>query len=114
MVLSRELFEVVPKPCAEEQTFIEKVPIGKNERQEQWSEVICRSRLACQINVTKEMNGGVVFVCFFFKVICRFLIMYLMSFFKEIIFGAYQRSCLKCSVCQKTVVCYSLERVVSF
>ena len=52
VVLSRELYEVVPKPCPEEQTFIDKVPIGKNER----------SRLACQINVTKEMDGGVVFV----------------------------------------------------
>ncbi|KAK8832415.1 hypothetical protein WA577_002890 [Blastocystis sp. JDR] len=52
VVLSRELSEVVPKPCAEEETFIEKIPIGKTER----------SRLACQISVTKEMNGGVVFI----------------------------------------------------
>lgn len=41
MVLSRELYEVVPKPCPEEQTFIDKVPIGKNERL--WRAALCNA-----------------------------------------------------------------------
>ena len=52
VVPSIELSPLLEKPTPEEQEFIEKVPIGKTSR----------SRLACQIPVTKEMNGGIFFI----------------------------------------------------
>ncbi|CBK19624.2 uncharacterized protein [Blastocystis hominis] len=52
VVPSLELSKVLEKPTAQELEFIEKIPIGKTPR----------SRLACQVPVTKEMNGGVFFI----------------------------------------------------
>ncbi|KAK8801811.1 hypothetical protein WA538_005647 [Blastocystis sp. DL] len=52
VVPSIELSKVLPAPEENEKVFIEKVPIGKTER----------SRLACQVKVTKEMEGGVFFI----------------------------------------------------
>ena len=52
VVLSRELNEIVPKAKPEEQAWIEKVPIGKCDR----------SPISRQITVTKEMDGGAIYI----------------------------------------------------
>ena len=62
VVLSSELFNVVPKDKPEEQAWIEKVPIGKEERYYLSVSLKCSSRLSCQIKVSKEMDGGVIYV----------------------------------------------------
>lgn len=62
VVPSIELSPLLEKPTPEEQEFIEKVPIGKTSRFRQFFYVTNSSRLACQIPVTKEMNGGIFFV----------------------------------------------------
>lgn len=70
VVPSLELSKVLEKPTAQELEFIEKVPIGKTPRFVLEWFLIASSRLACQVPVTKEMNGGVFFVGFRKGVIC--------------------------------------------
>ena len=62
VVPSIELSKVLPAPEENEKVFIEKVPIGKTERCVLCFAFTFSSHLACQVKVTKEMEGGVFFV----------------------------------------------------
>lgn len=71
VVLSRELNEIVPKAKPEEQAWIEKVPIGKCDRYFLCIFIMYSSRLSCQITVTKEMDGGAIYVWICY-IVCYF------------------------------------------